>query len=222
MQQKPTIIAVDGTSASGKGTLAERIAATLGFAYLDTGLLYRAVAYQAVQDGGQAGNAADAIAASEKFCTGDSATFLSQPELRSAASGTGASLVAAVPEVRTNLLKYQKDFCLNPPGGKAGAVVDGRDIGTVIAPYAPVKLFITASAEERARRRFNQLQARGENVTYDAVFQALVERDTRDATRSVAQTKPAADAVVMDTTTMDAEAVYQESMRIIRQKLGRA
>lgn len=220
MQQIPTIIAIDGTSASGKGTLAARIAETLGYAYLDTGLLYRAVAWLTRQSGADVSDSEAAIAASLAFCRGDTATILAEPELRSAATGAGASKVAAIPEVRANLLQYQKDFCTHPPGGKAGAVLDGRDIGTIIAPQAAVKLFVTASAEERARRRFNQLQAGGENVTYDAVLQALTERDTRDATRAVAQTKPAEDAIMLDTTTMDAEAVYQQSMALIRQKLG--
>jgi cytidylate kinase len=139
---------------------------------------------------------------------------LSDPALREDTAAIAASKVGAVPEVRTALLKFQHDFCTYPPGGKPGAVLDGRDIGTVIAPQAPVKIYVTASTETRALRRFKELQGRGENVTYAAVLGDMRARDARDAGRAAAPLKPAPDAVILDTTTMTADEAYAAALRI--------
>ncbi len=136
------------------------------------------------------------------------------PALREDATAQAGSKVAAIPEVRQALLKFQKDFAANPPAGKKGAVLDGRDIGTVIAPQAKVKIYVTASPEARATRRFKELQARGENVTYAAVLTDMQARDARDAERAVAPAKPAQDAVILDTTEMTADQAFAEALKI--------
>ena len=210
MQHPPTIIAIDGPSASGKGTIAKRLAAHLGFAHLDTGLLYRAVGMAVVCSGGDPAN----VAAAEKAARALDYGSLNDSALRSDEAGSAASKVAAIPEVRAALLKFQKDFCAAPPGGLPGAVLDGRDIGTVIAPQAPVKIYITASAETRADRRFKELQGRGIATTYEAVLKDMQDRDARDLSRSAAPLKPAADAVVIDTTGLDIDGVMAKALQI--------
>jgi cytidylate kinase len=200
----PVIIAIDGPSASGKGTLARKLAAHLGFAYLDTGLLYRAVGMSVLRAGGDPANAALAEAAAQALIA-EQLVDNTDEALRSDEAGVAASKAAAVPAVRAALLKFQQDFCVHPPAGKKGAVLDGRDIGTVIAPQAEVKIFVTASAEARAQRRFKELQGRGINTSYDAVLADMQARDARDAERAIAPTKPAADALVLDTTALTAE-----------------
>jgi cytidylate kinase len=217
MRQCP-VIAIDGPSASGKGTVARRLAAHLGFAYLDTGLLYRAVGMKVLR---AASDPADPVAA-EKVAVALAASgtdWMADPELRGDTASVAASKVAAIPAVRAALLKFQKDFCASPPNGTPGAVLDGRDIGTVIAPDAIVKIYITASAEARAERRFKELQGRGENATYATVLADMKERDARDASRSVAPAKPADDAIVIDTSTMTADQVFAEALRIAEGKL---
>lgn len=215
-QASPIIIAIDGLSASGKGTIARRLAAHFGFAHLDTGLLYRAVGMDVARAGG---DPSDPVAA-ERAALALDAAKLGDPALREDAAGVAASKVAAIPAVRAVLLKFQKDFCSHPPGGVPGAVLDGRDIGTVIAPEAPVKLYITASAEARAMRRFKELQGRGGNVTYAAVLHDMQERDARDASRSAAPAKAASDAIILDTTSMTAEEVFAEALRIVERTAG--
>jgi cytidylate kinase len=148
------------------------------------------------------------------------------PELRGDVASVAASKVAAIPAVRACLLKFQQDFCLKPPGGKQGAVLDGRDIGTVIAPKASVKIYVTASMEARAERRFKelqrqQLQGGGGNATYASVLADMKERDARDVSRSVAPAKPADDAVILDTTTMTADQAFAEALQIAESKLRR-
>ena len=228
------IIAIDGPSASGKGTIASKLAAHFDFAHLDTGLLYRAVGVAVLRIGGVLGDeaiatqAAQALAASlgtntpppPPFTTLDFRQLFGDEALRSDDSGIAASKIAGLPGVRAALLKLQKDFCALPPNGTKGAVLDGRDIGTVIAPQAQVKIFVIASAEARAERRFKELQKRGQTATYAAVLMDMKERDARDAERTLAPTKPAPDAVVLDTTTLNALQAFEESVRIANMKLA--
>jgi cytidylate kinase len=213
MQTPPFIIAIDGPSASGKGTVAKHLAAHFGFAHLDTGLLYRAVGLAVLRAGGDPGDPGAVTKAARAL---DPAALIAadDPALREDATSSAASKVAAIPEVRTALLKFQQDFCAKPPNGKPGAVLDGRDIGTVIAPQAPVKIYVTASVEARAERRFKELQARGETVTYAGVLRDMQVRDARDAERAIAPAKPAADAVILDTTQMTADEAFAAALKI--------
>ena len=207
------IIAVDGPAAAGKGTLARRLAAALDLPYLDTGLLYRATARRVIDGGGDPGDAVAAEAAARALEPGD----LGRAGLRAPDTDTGASKVAAIPGVRAALLDFQRQF-----GRANGAVLDGRDIGTVVFPDAPVKLFVTASPEARAERRWKERQARGEDVSLEAVTAEMAARDARDASRDTAPMKPAGDAILLDTTALDAEAAYSEALRLVRQRLGLA
>ncbi len=208
------IVAVDGPSASGKGTLARRLAAALDFAHLDTGLLYRAVGAAVLAAGGDPAEPAAAAAAAR----GLDLTALDPAPLRREAIGQAASMVAPIPEVRAALLEVQRRFAAAPPGAKAGAVLDGRDIGTVVCPQAQVKIFVTASAEERARRRHKELLERGEASIYARVVEDLRERDRRDSERAVAPLRPASDAEVLDTGALDAEEAFQAAMEIVEAK----
>ncbi len=213
---KTLIIAVDGLAATGKGTLARRLAAELDLAYLDTGLLYRAVGHAVLVSGGDPADAAAAEAAANAL----DMSQVDEAALRTDQVGQAASKSSAIPEVRASLLKYQQDFASTPPDGKKGAVLDGRDIGTVIAPDAPVKLFVTASAEIRAKRRFLELQERGENVTQADVLADMKARDTRDQERDAAPAVPAQDAVTLDTSSLDRDEVLKEALLIVKEKLG--
>lgn len=204
------IIAIDGLTAAGKGTLAKRLAAALGFAHLDTGLLYRAVGAKLLASGSDPHDPAVAEAAALALDAGD----LAAEGLRQEAIGRAASVVAAIPAVRAALLAFQRRFARQAPG----AVLDGRDIGTVICPDAPVKLFITARPEIRAQRRFNELQARGESATYPAVLRDLQERDARDQARGTAPAKPAEDAIVLDTSDLTADQVFARALEIVRSR----
>jgi cytidylate kinase len=199
------IVALDGPAAAGKGTLAKRIAAHFGLPHLDTGALYRAVASRAARTGETPEAAAAAFAIAD----------MEAPDLRSGAIGAQASRVAAIPEVRAALLEFQRNFARKPPG----AVLDGRDIGTVVCPWPEtVKLFVTASPEARAKRRFNELLARGENPIYAAVFADLAERDRRDSERADAPLKPAPDADVLDTSDLDPDAAFRMALGLISAK----
>jgi CMP/dCMP kinase len=212
------IIAIDGTTASGKGTIAKRLAAHYGFAHLDTGLLYRAVGMGVIRAGKDPADPLFGPLIATNLSPEHAMTLGDDPALRSLTASAAASKVAAIPAVRAALLKFQQDFCAKPPEGKAGAVLDGRDIGTVIAPDANIKIFVNASLQERARRRFKELLARGENVTETAVLADLQERDKRDAERTVAPTKPAPDAIALDTTTLGIEESVAAALAIVRQK----
>jgi len=214
------IIAIDGTAASGKGTVARRLATHFGFAYLDTGLLYRAVGWAVLQAGQDPQNESEAEKAAYALNAETLEKWGSDPCLRQNEVSRAASLVAAQPKVRSALLKFQKNFCLSPPHGQKGAVLDGRDIGTVIAPEAPVKIYITANIEVRAERRFKELQKEAKNASYAAVLADMKERDARDAERSVAPAKPAADAVIVDTTSMTADEVFDKALSIAKGKLN--
>jgi len=215
---KPIVIAIDGPSASGKGTIARKLAAHFDFACLDTGVLYRAVGMAVVNSGGDPGNPAMAEQAALAL-DAEKLACACPPELRSDQASAAASKVAAIPEVRAALLKFQKDFCAQPPFGKKGAVLDGRDIGTVIAPEAMVKIFITASPKARALRRHKELLERGLSASFEEVLADMKARDARDAERTIAPTKPAPDAVILDTTDMDAERAFEEALKIAQKKI---
>ena len=205
------IIAIDGPAASGKGTLAKRIAAHLGFACLDTGLLYRAVARGVLARGASLEDEAAATAVARTL---DPAT-LSDPGLRQPGVGDAASVVARIPAVRAALLDFQRDFARQKPG----AVLDGRDIGTVVCPDADVKIFVTADVTVRARRRFEELRQRGEAVSEAAVLDVIKRRDARDAERAEAPMRPAPDATLLDTSNLDIEAAFDVAIGLIKRKI---
>lgn len=204
------IIAIDGPSAAGKGTLARRLAAHFGYAYLDTGLLYRATALKllraeaALDDGELAAAAAADLSPAE----------LDDPELRTDPVAKAASRVATQPAVRAALVVLQRRFAAAPPTG-TGAVLDGRDIGTVICPDAEIKLFVTASDEERARRRHKELRDRGVESIQSRVLEDMRERDARDRGRDIAPLRPAGDAFVLDTTDLDEDAAFDAALHFI-------
>jgi cytidylate kinase len=204
----PLIIAVDGPAASGKGTIAARLAQTYGLPHLDTGLLYRAVGMGLLDQGGTL----DDVIAAEAVARSLDVSHLSDTErLTSRGAGEAASRVAGYPGVRAALLEFQRTFA----GQAGGAVLDGRDIGTVIAPDAVAKLFITATPEVRARRRWLQLTRRGETIAYEDMLADIIRRDERDAGRGAAPMVQAADAVLLDTTDMDIETAFDAARRIV-------
>lgn len=210
------IVAIDGPTASGKGTLARRLAEALDYAFLDTGLLYRAVGARLLATGSDPADETAAVRAAHTLSLDRTAVEkLDNKDLRSQAVAQAASVVARISAVRGALLGLQREFAANPPGGKAGVVLDGRDIGTVVCPDAEVKIFVTASVEERVHRRHKELLARGEASIYARVAQEMRERDERDSLRRTAPLRPAADAVVLDTTELDAEGAFQAAMEII-------
>lgn len=216
---KYPVIAVDGPSASGKGTVARRLAAHYGFAHLDTGALYRAVALAVLRQGGDPSQPGVAICAAQALDAAAVRGYCEDPDLRSEETSAAASMLSVYPEVRAALLRFQLDFCLNPPEGKPGAVLDGRDIGTVIAPQAQVKLYVTARAEIRADRRMKELRVRGENVTYDTVLEDMRRRDARDSSRAAAPAVAAPDAVVLDTSELDADRAFAKALAICEERL---
>lgn len=206
------IIAIDGPAASGKGTLAKRVAAHFGLPWLDTGLLYRAVARDVLKAGKRLEDAEAAATAAQNL----GPESLDDPKLRGNGIGDAASVVGKIPEVRAALLKLQQDFAAQP----GGAVLDGRDIGTVICPNADVKIFVTASPEIRAKRRFLERTARGEAITYEAILEEVRRRDERDMGRAAAPMRPAADAFLLDTTNLDIEAAFNTAVGEITRKVG--
>ena len=203
------IIAVDGPAASGKGTIAKALAAHYGLPHLDTGLLYRAVGIAVLEAGGDPASPDDALHAAEHL-----SSALDDPGLKSEAAGKAASMVSAHPGVRAALLERQKRFA-NQGGG---AVLDGRDIGTVIAPHADAKLFVTASAEIRAERRFAELKRMGLDVHLDAVLHDIRARDERDSARSAAPLKRADDAALLDTSELGIDAAIQAAITLVEQR----
>ena len=206
------IIAIDGPTASGKGTISKELAKHFALPFLDTGLLYRAVGWTVRENGTDADNPADALAA----CNFDSA-LLGDPALRSEAVGGLASRVSVHPEVRSALHKRQIDFAYQP----GGAVLDGRDIGTVIAPDADVKLFVTASADARALRRFGEMKKRGELVNFSDILADIRKRDERDQSRATAPLKPAKDADLLDTTDLTIGDAIQQAIALVNEKISR-
>jgi cytidylate kinase len=206
------IIAIDGPAASGKGTLAARVAAHFGLHHLDTGLLYRAVARDVKRRGQPLEDAAAATAAAREI----DASTLGDPLLRGREAGEAASIVARVPEVREALRELQREFARRPPG----AVLDGRDIGTVVCPHADAKIYVTASPEVRARRRYLELAARCEGASYAQVLEEIRRRDARDAGRTASPMVPAADAFLLDTSNLDIEAAFNTAVEAILRKVG--
>jgi len=198
------VIAIDGPSASGKGTLAKRLATHFGLPHLDTGLLYRAVGSISAHTGRPPAEVAERLTAAD----------LDDPALRDDEAGQAGSRVAAIPKVRANLLNFQKEFSSQV----MGAVLDGRDIGTVICPDAPVKLFVTASVESRAERRFQELRQRGVDTIKPRVLAEMAERDRRDSERAAAPLKAAPDAWLLDTSNMDADAAFAAALAFIERK----
>ena len=205
------IIAIDGPAAAGKGTLAKRLAAHFHYAHLDTGGIYRATGKKALDAAINLENHAASAAIAASLTPAD----LVAEGLRSEEVGHAASVVSAIPEVRAALLDFQRDFAANPPGHAEGAVLDGRDVGTVVCPDADVKLYVTASDEVRAHRRHKELQERGLNAIYARVLDELRDRDARDTNRAVAPLKPADDAVVIDTSDLDADAAFDKALAVV-------
>jgi cytidylate kinase len=205
------IVAIDGPAAAGKGTLARRLAAALDVPYLDTGLLYRAVAARVLESGAEPTHPDAAERAALALAPGD----LARGDLRTPAVDRAAACVASIPAVRAALLAFQRGF-----GAAHGAVLDGRDIGTIIFPDAQAKLFVTASVEARAHRRWLELRGRGVDVTLRAVRDDMEARDAADASRAAAPLREAADALVLDTTALDADQAFAAALAYVSDKLG--
>lgn len=201
-----SIIAIDGPAAAGKGTLAKRLAAHFGLPHLDTGLLYRATGRRVLDAGGDPADPATAEAAARALRPED----FSRADLRGPAADAAAAAVASIPAVRAALLDFQRNF-----GRDHGAVLDGRDIGTIVFPDAPIKLFVTASAEARGRRRWLELQARGIAADLDEVTAQVRLRDQQDRDRAAAPLVKAADAKLLDTTALDADATFARALELI-------
>jgi CMP/dCMP kinase len=208
------IIAIDGPAASGKGTLARRLAEHFNLPHLDTGLLYRATARTLMDHGQNLGDVRAAVAAAR----GLSLTDFDAKVLRGREMGEAASIVAAIPDVRQVLIDLQRDFAARP----GGAVLDGRDIGTVICPAADAKIFVTASAETRAQRRALELRAQGERVDYQLILEDIRRRDARDASRSIAPLRAAVDAIELDTTDLDVDAAFRAAVCIVEEQRQKA
>jgi cytidylate kinase len=209
--QPPVVVAIDGPAASGKGTLARRLAAELGLPHLDTGLLYRAVGRRVLDAGGDPADPATAEAAAAALDPAD----LGRADLRGPAADRASSLVAAIPAVRAALLAFQRRFA-----AERGGVLDGRDIGTVVFPDAAAKLFVIASPAVRAERRWRELAARGMALPLVDVEAEIALRDEQDRTRTAAPLLPAADAVVLDTSSLDPEAACARALAIVRERLA--
>lgn len=206
------IIAIDGPAASGKGTLARRIAKHYGLNYLDTGLIYRAVARDVLRAGKATSDVEAAIASAKAL----DPTTLEDPSLKDRGIADNASIVAGYPEVRAILLQFQRDFANRPPG----AVMDGRDIGTVVCPGADAKLYISATPEIRAFRRHRELIQKGESVSLEHVLQVIQKRDARDSERSAAPMRPAGDADLLDTSNLSIVAAFDAAVGLIKRKIG--
>ncbi len=218
------VIAIDGPAASGKGTLARSLADKLNFAFMDTGALYRATAFELVAAGLSAKDKSDAHDAAKILVkriknAQNPQDVLENKTLREDKIGKEASKIAAYPTVREALNQLQRDFAENPGKLYKGAVLDGRDIGTVICPEADLKLFITAKTEIRAERRLKELQSRGIAATYEAVLEDMRERDARDAERETAPMKPADDAVIIDSSDLDAGEMLDKALLLVKQRL---
>ena len=208
---RPVVIAVDGPAASGKGTVSNSLANHFDFARLDTGLIYRALGLKVLGDGTDASDKQKVILLANQLSFDD----LNQENLRSEKVGAVASRVAAIPDVRAALLKFQRDFAVHPPAEKSGVVLDGRDIGTIVCPNANFKIFLIADKDVRATRRFKELQERGLRAIYSQILRDIVDRDARDSLRSVAPLEPAKDAFVLDTSKLSVDATFVAVLRYI-------
>jgi cytidylate kinase len=205
------VIAVDGTAASGKGTLAKRLAKHFGFAHLDSGSLYRLVALGVMEAHGDPGDEADAVKAAKAI----DPTRSADPAIRTAEIGNIASVVSAIPVVRAALLDFQRAFAAKPPGAP-GAVIDGRDIGTVVCPDATAKLFVDARPQIRAHRRWLELNEAGNAPAEAAILAEIVARDARDRSRPVAPLVPATDARLLDTSDLDIDAAFAAALALVK------
>lgn len=208
------IITIDGPAASGKGTVARRLANHLDFFYLDTGATYRLVGLAAAAVNIEPEESPDQVAdLARDMVNGFDIAQLNNPELKSDLAGRMASRCAQFPVVRTAVLDLQRGLAQTPPTGQGGSVMDGRDCGTVICPDAPYKFYITASVDVRAKRRFDELTARGDNPNYDEILNEMKIRDDRDMNRAIAPLKPADDAFIINTDELDADTVFQNILK---------
>jgi cytidylate kinase len=219
------VIAVDGNAASGKGALARSLAKKLGFAHMDTGVLYRLVALRMLENGCAASDEKSAVEFARMVRMTFDHRHITEAKLKTDDVSQMTSWISAFALVRAEVLEVQRGFIKNPPdlpGGAAakGSVLDGRDTGSVVCPDALVKFFVTAEAETRVFRRFRELQLCGFIGTYEAVLAEMFERDARDASRATAPMKPAPDAVILDTTTLSAFEVLEAALSLVRGKLG--
>ena len=218
------VIAIDGSSSAGKGTLALKLAENLDYAYLDTGALYRGVGFELLEQGLSPEDENAALKVAESLSIERMLSLQDDSRIRNEVCGKAASLVSRIPSVRKALFEFQRRFALNPvkkdKTPAKGAVLDGRDIGTVICPEAPVKIFLTANSEIRAKRRYKELQLKGLCVIYEDVLKDIIARDKRDAERATAPLKPADDALVIDTSFMTADDVYAQVIRYIEGRVN--
>lgn len=219
------IIAVDGPAASGKGTIARKLSEILNFAHMDTGALYRAAAFELLDSGLSVKDKRDAHDAAQNLVKKITASpspdkILGNPRLRDDDIGQAASKIAALPEVRAALDDLQKNFAKNPGTQFDGAILDGRDIGTIICPNAPLKFFITAKTEVRAQRRLKELQSKGIQATYGTVLDDMRERDKRDSERKNAPMTRAKDAIIIDNSDLDAKETLETALKITKERLN--
>ena len=215
---RPVVIAVDGPAASGKGTLAKLLARHFGFAHLDSGSLYRLAAQNLLRARGDPDDEAAAAAAAR----GIDPAMANQAALGASEIAGAASIIAAFPRVRAELLDTQRRFASDPPGGARGAVIDGRDIGTVVCPAAQAKLFVDALPGRRAHRRWLELSSAGRPVSEAAILAEICERDARDRGRAVAPLKPASDAILLDTSELDIDAAFAAALELVEPRIGEA
>jgi len=215
----PIVIAVDGTAASGKGTIAKMLARHFGFAHMDSGALYRLAALATLEQGGDPANESDALKGAHAL----DLERMGDRKIRTAEIGTAASQLSAFPSVRAALLNFQREFLRDPPGDSPGAVMDGRDIGTVIAPNADAKLFVDADVKARAHRRWLELESMDLGVVDEAqVLADLTARDAADRTRAASPLKPAPDAMLLDTTHLDIDQAFAKALALVAPKIEAA
>ncbi|MFL5236704.1 MAG: (d)CMP kinase [Rhizomicrobium sp.] len=212
------VIAVDGTAASGKGTLAQKLAAHFRFGHLDSGSLYRLVALTVADACGDPAREQDAVVAAHRI----DVSKRGDARVRSVEIGRAASVVSAFPEVRKALLDFQREFAAHPAGNAKGAVIDGRDIGTVVCPDATAKLFVDAAPAVRAHRRWVELKSRGEHTDETRLLAEILERDRRDRARAIAPLKPAPEALLLDTTHLDIDAAFTAALALVKPKVEEA
>jgi cytidylate kinase len=217
-QNQSIVIAVDGTAASGKGTLAKKLAAHFGYAHLDSGALYRLAAYSVMQSHGDPKNEADALRGAQTM----DFNLAGDPRIRTDFVGQAASFVAAIPAVRAALFDFQRNFLEHPPGGSPGAVMDGRDIGTVICPTAVAKLYVDARPEVRARRRWAELKSMGIRRSEGDLLKELNARDAADKSRPVSPLVQAPDAALLDTSDLGIDAAFAAALALVSPKIERA